>query len=149
MKQAICTALTVLLLLSACARSSPVLETEADVVAAIKDGALGEELAERATKTGELWLREQQNTGLAYRTFCFYDYQAGHTVLLERDRLVLLCSGWGGGCAENYRLERIGRYTLLRYDFQVGSGIARTIHGQYILGTGSASWESWPKAAVK
>lgn len=143
------TGLALALLLSGCRVAGPAPRTEEDIVLAIKSGALGQELGEIATKTGELWLREQTGTGLDYRTFCYYDYQAGHTVMLEGDRLVLLCTGWGGGCAENYRLERLGRYTLLTYDFQVGSGIARTIHGQYILGTGSAAWESWPGADAK
>lgn len=134
----------VALLASGCARSSSTLETEADVARAIKNGALGQELAERAVKTGELWVSEQKDTGIPYRTFCFYDYLAGYTAMIERDRLVLLCSGWGGGCAGSYRLQRLGRYTLLSYEFQVGSGIARTIQGRYVLGTGAASWDLWP-----
>jgi hypothetical protein len=144
MRRSLLAVLVAAVLLGACARSSETLETEADIVSAIKGGTLGQELAERAVKTGELWLSEQQDTDLPYRTFCFYDYGAGYTVMLEGERLVLLCTGWGGGCAESYRLERIGRYTLLRYEFLVGSGISRTIHGQYILGTGSATWQTWP-----
>lgn len=129
--------------LSACARPGFRLETESDVAQAIQGGALGEELAARAVKTGELWLREQEDTGIPYRTFCYSDYRAGYTVLLEGDRLVLLCSGLGGGCAGAYRLRRIWRLGLLTYEFQVGSGISRTKHGRYVLGTGVATWDRW------
>jgi hypothetical protein len=125
-------------------RSPNPLTTTASIEAAIKDGALGEDFAERARKTGNLYVAELKDTGIPFPVFTFSDYQAGYSVLVEDDRLVLLCAGFGGGYAEDFAIREEGEKQVLTYTFSVGSGLSNTLSGQYILGTGTATWQNWP-----
>jgi len=119
------------------------LDSVAAVEAAIKGGALGAEAAERATKTGNLYLTELLDTGIPYSLYTYSDYQAGYTVMVEGDRLVLLCAGFGGGYARDLAIHREWEGLVLTYHFHVGSGVSYTMAGRYVLGSGQASWEKW------
>jgi hypothetical protein len=138
--------LLVLLLGAGCIKATapPPLTSVESVETAIKDGALGSDFAERARKTGNLYVLELKDTGIPYPVFTFSDYQAGYSVLVENDRLVLLCSGFGGGYAENFAIRKEGDRQVLTYQFTVGSGMSYTRSGQYVLGTGTATWQGWP-----
>lgn len=120
------------------------LTTAASIEAAIKAGALGEDFAQRARKTGNLYVLELKDTGIPFPVFTFSDYQAGYSVLVESDRLVLLCAGFGGGYAEDFAIRQQGEKQVLTYTFNVGSGMSYTLSGQYVLGSGTATWQSWP-----
>ncbi|MCX5970614.1 MAG: hypothetical protein NTV14_03805 [Coprothermobacterota bacterium] len=136
----------IILLVAGCitAPVPPPLASVESVEAAIKGGALGSEFAERARKTGNLYVLELKDTGIPYPVFTFSDYQAGYSVLVENDLLVLLCAGFGGGYAENFAIRKEGDRQVLTYQFTVGSGMSYTRSGQYILGAGTATWQGWP-----
>lgn len=138
--------LLVVLLSAGCIRAAapPPLTSAESVEAAIKDGALGSEFAERARRTDNLYVLELKDTGIPYPVFTFSDFQAGYSVLVENDRLVLLCAGFGGGYAENFAIRKEGDRQVLTYQFNVGSGMSYTRSGQYVLGTGTATWQGWP-----
>ena len=138
--------LLVILLSAGCitAPVPPPMASVESVEAAIKDGALGSDFAARARKTGNLYITELKNTGIPYPVFTFSDHQAGYSVLVENDLLVLLCAGFGGGYAENFAIRKEGKGQVLTYQFSVGSGMSYTRSGQYVLGTGTATWQGWP-----
>jgi hypothetical protein len=116
----------------------------ASIEAAIKAGALGADFAQRARKTGNLYVMELKDTGIPFPVFTFSDYQAGYSILVEGDRLVLLCAGFGGGYAGDFAVREEGERQVLTYQFSVGSGLSYSRSGQYILGTGTATWQNWP-----
>jgi hypothetical protein len=124
-------------------RAPGALTIVASIEAAIKAGTLGADFAERARKTDNLYVMELKDTGIPYPVFTFSDYQAGYSVLVEGDRLVLLCAGFGGGYAGNFAIREEGERQVLTYQFSVGSGMSYTRSGQYVLGTGTATWQNW------
>jgi hypothetical protein len=105
---------------------------------AIKKGAIGKVMAERANKQGHLNLKEIKNAGIPFRIYYFDDYQAGNTVMVEGNKLILLCSGFGGGYAHNFQIKEENNKKILTYAFSTGSGISRPFLGRYILGSGQA-----------
>jgi hypothetical protein len=117
------------------------LNTPAAVERAILAGGLGTEFAERAKKNGNLYLAEIANPGIPYQVFSFSDYQAGYTVLVENHRLVLLCAGFGGGCARDFVIRQENGKPILSYHFDIGSGISHEMSGRYLLGSGKATWD--------
>lgn len=105
---------------------------------AIKDGFLGENLAKRAQKTGDLQLVELANTGVDFRIFTFNDFKAGYTAMIEKDKLILLCKGIGGGIAQNFKISNKSGHKVLYFDYSVGSGFSRKFKGEYNLGSGKS-----------
>ena len=101
---------------------------------AIKDGDLGENLAKRAQKAGDLHLTELNDTG-EYRVFSFSDFTAGYTAMIDRDRLVLLCKAFGGGVARNFKVSNRTGHKILYFEYDSGSGVSRRQKGQYSLGS--------------
>jgi len=120
------------------------LTSVASIEVAIRAGVLGSDFAERARKTDNLYVMELKDTGIPFPVFTFSDYQAGYSILVEDDRLVLLCAGFGGGYAGNFAIREEGERQVLTYQFSVGSGMSYTRSGQYVLGTGTATWQNWP-----
>jgi len=118
----------------------------ASVEKAIKSGALGAEFAARANKTGNLYMREIENPGIPYKVFNFSDYQAGYSVMVENNHLVLLCAAFGGGAAKDFTIKNENGKDVLIYHFDAGSGVSRELSGQYVLGSGRAEWDSLDKA---
>ncbi len=114
--------------------------TGEQVASLIAAGALGPEFAERARKAGDLHVRDVSPTNIPFQVFAFSDYRAGYSVLVEGGRLVLLCSGFGGGDAFDLRMEDRDGRSVLTYKFHVGSGIQRKLSGEYVLGSGKAEW---------
>jgi len=139
------TVFLIILLSTSCAmnRSPNPLDNVESVEAAIKAGTLGSDFAERAIQTGNLYVLELENIGIPYPVFTFSDYQAGYTVLVENQHLVLLCSGFGGGYASNFVIQMENEEQVLTYQFNVGSGLSYTLSGRYVLGTGTATWQNW------
>jgi len=109
---------------------------------AIRSGELGKTFAERAAKVENLYVREIANTGIPYRVFTFSDYLAGYTIMVENNQLVLLCSGFGGGHAREFNIEKMQNKEVLTYKFDVGSGRSYELSGRYILGSGKATWQT-------
>ncbi len=109
--------------------------TLAMIEKAIKNGELGENLAKRAQKTENLYLTELKNTGIDYRVFSFSDFKAGYTAIIDKDQLVLLCKGFGGGIARNFKISNKTGHKVLYFEYDVGSGVNRRMKGQYDLGS--------------
>lgn len=107
----------------------------ATIEKAIKNGELGENLAKRAQKTENLNLKELKKTGIEYRIFTFFDTTAGYTAMIDKDRLVILCKGQGGGIAENFKISNKTGHKILSFEYKIGTGIPRRIKAQYNLGT--------------
>jgi len=112
---------------------------------AIKSGQVGSDFAERAKKTGDLHVHELLNPGIPYKVFTFSDYQAGYSVLVETNHLVLLCAGFGGGAAKDLVIKKEDGKEVLLYHFDVGSGVSHELSGRYVLGSGRARWDVWDK----
>jgi hypothetical protein len=112
---------------------------------AIRSGGLGADFAERAKKTGNLYIQETANPGIPYRVFTFSDYQAGYTLMAEGHHLVLLCAGFGGGYARDFVIKKENGKEVLTYRFDVGSGVSYELTGRYVLGSGQALWDTWDK----
>ncbi len=112
------------------------LNTIHDVEYAIKSGALGKEIADRAIKTENIYLTEIKKTGIPYKVYTFADYAAGYTVMVENNKLVLLGNGWGGGYAQDFKIRKIDGKSVLLYRYFIGSGISSEINCSYILGSG-------------
>ena len=110
----------------------------ASIEKAIKDGFLGENLAKRAQKTGNLNVQELENTGIDYRLFYFSDYTAGYTVMIEKDKLILLCKCWGSGPAEKFKISNKTGHKVLSFEYQIRSGISQRKQGKYNLGSGKS-----------
>jgi hypothetical protein len=106
---------------------------------------MGMDFAKRAKKTGNLYLHEVTNTGIPCRMFTFSDYQAGYTVMVEDNHLILLCAGFGGGSARDFVIKKENGKDVLSYRFDVGSGVSHELSGRYVLGSGRATWETWDK----
>jgi hypothetical protein len=121
------------------------LDNVSSVEKAIKSGGLGADFAMRAKKTGDLYIHEVANPGIPYKVFTFSDYQAGYTLMVEGNHLVLLCAGFGGGYAKAFVIKKENGKEVLSYRFDVGSGISYELTGRYILGSGRASWDTWDK----
>lgn len=102
---------------------------------AIKDGELGENLAKRAQKTENLYLTELKDTGIDYRVFSFSDFKAGYTIMIDKNQLVILCKGFGGGIARNFKISNRTGHKVLYFEYEVGSGVSRRMKGQYNLGS--------------
>ncbi len=105
---------------------------------AIKDGFLGENLAKRAQKAKHLQTKEVKVPGMDYRIFTFSDSTAGYTAMIEKDKLVLLCKGVGGGFAENFKISNKSGHKILYFEYTVGSGVDRKKRGEYNLGSGKS-----------
>jgi hypothetical protein len=114
-----------------------------DIERAIRDGELGEELAQRGTRVDDLYVREIANTDIPYKVFSFSDYKAGYSVLVYEGRLVLLCAGFGGGYARDMKLHSQDGKQVLTYKCDVGSGASHELSGQYVLGSDKATWQNW------
>ncbi len=108
----------------------------ASIEKAIKNGEIGENLAKRAQKTGELYIREIKAPGIDYRLYTFDDYTGGYTIIVDKNKLVLLCKGFGGGYAKNLKISNKSGHKMLYFDFEIGSGITQKRHGKYNLGSG-------------
>lgn len=104
----------------------------------IKNGILGENLAKRAQKAGDLQLKELTDSGIDYRVFTFSDFTAGYTVMIDKNKLILLCKGQGGGFAKNFKISNKSGHKILYFDYEVGRGITRKLKGQYNLGSGKS-----------
>jgi hypothetical protein len=116
---------------------------------AIKSGSLGSDFAQRAKKTGDLFVHEVVNPGIPYKVFTFSDYQAGYSVLVENNQLVLLCAGFGGGAARDFVIRKENGKNVLFYNFNVGSGVSHELSGHYVLGSGRAAWDIWGRPQQK
>lgn len=135
--------ITVLLLIAAC-RSDNIPTTEytpASIEQAIKNGELGDDFAERAEISDNLNAQEIETSTIPFQVFSFSDYQAGYTLIVENDKLVLLCSGYGGGYGRDFLISEIDGKRTLTYKFNVGSGVIRELSGSYVLGSGQAEWQ--------
>jgi hypothetical protein len=125
--------------------SSPSFDSVNSVERAIKSGELGADFAQRAKKTGNLYVNEVADPGIPYKVFTFSDFQAGYTVMVEDTHLVLLCAGFGGGSARDFIIKREKGKEVLSYHFDVGSGLRYELSGRYVLGSGRATWDTWDK----
>ena len=115
--------------------------TPVSIEQAIKNGELGDDFAERAEISDNLNVQEIDISTIPLQVFTFSDYQAGYTLIVENDKLVLLCSGYGGGYAGDFQISEIDGKRTLTYRFNVGSGVIRELSGSYVLGTGQAEWQ--------
>jgi hypothetical protein len=109
------------------------LSTERSVDVAIREGALGSEFAARAGSVENLYVRKINEAGVPLDLYTFSDYRGGYTVLVEGTRLVLLCYGFGGGYAHNFRIIEEHGIKVLTYQYEIGSGISITYEGKYVL----------------
>lgn len=116
--------------------------TPASIEQAIKYGELGDDFAERAEISDNLNVQEIDISTIPFQVFTFSDYQAGYTLIVENDKLVLLCSGYGGGYAGGFQINEIDGKRTLTYKFNVGSGVTRELSGSYVLGSGQAEWQN-------
>lgn len=133
----------VLLLIAAC-RSDGITVTKytaASIEQAIKNGELGDDFAERAEISDNLNVQEIEISTIQFQVFSFSDFQAGYTLIVDNDKLVLLCSGYGGGYASDFQISEIDGKRTLIYKFNVGSGVTRELSGSYVLGSGQAEWQ--------
>lgn len=106
---------------------------------AIKNGELGENLAKRAQSFKNFSVKELKNLVLPYRLFAFEDGSGYYTILLEKNKLVILCKSFGrAGHAYNFSISNITGRKILYFDYQSGSRVAPTAHGQYNLGSGKS-----------
>ena len=136
--------ISILLLISGC-RSDDITATTytpASIEQAIKRGGLGDDFAERAEISDNLNVQEIEISTIPFQIFTFSDYQAGYTLIVENNKLVLLCSGYGGGYAGDFRISEIDGKRTLTYKFNVGSGVIRELSGSYVLGSGQAEWQN-------
>lgn len=134
----------VLLLIAGC-RSDDITATAytpASIEQAIKNGELGDDFAERAEISDNLNVAETEISGMPFQVFTFSDYQAGYTLIIENDKPVLLCSGFGGGYARDFQINEIDEKRTLTYKFNVGSGVISELSGSYVLGSGQAAWQN-------
>lgn len=136
--------ISVLLLIAGCQSddTTEIRHTPASVDHAIRTGELGDDFAERAEQSNNLNVEEIENSTLPFQFFTFSDYQAGYTLIVENDRLILLCSGFGGGYARDFQINEIDGKRTLTYKFNVGSGVIRELSGSYVLGSGQATWQN-------
>jgi len=108
--------------------------TPGEVCFRIRKGDLGKELAERANKTDNLWMQEVEQNVIDNQIFCGGN---GINLLVEDGKLILLCPrGWGAGPLFDLTVISNGKERVLKYSWTIGSGIQRTIQGQYLLGSG-------------
>ncbi|MCD4846751.1 MAG: hypothetical protein K8R76_01010 [Candidatus Aegiribacteria sp.] len=133
----------VLLLIAACRSddTTTTAYTPASIEQAIKNGELGDDFAERAEISDNLNVQEIEISTIPFQVFTFSDYQAGYTLIVENDKLVLLCSGYGGGYAGGFQISEVDGRRTLTYKFNVGSGVTRELSGSYVLGSGQAEWQ--------
>lgn len=136
--------LIVLLMIAACQSDDIITATytAASIEQAIKNGELGDEFAERAEISVNLNVQEIEISTIQFQVFTFSDYRAGYTLIVENDKLVLLCSGYGGGYAGDFQISEIDGKRILTYKFNVGSGVIRELSGSYVLGSGQAEWQN-------
>lgn len=134
----------VLLLIAGCRSDNTTITiyTTASIEQAIKNGELGDDFAERAEISEDLNIQEIEISTIPFQIFTFSDYQAGYTLIVENDKLVLLCSGFGGGYAGDFQISDIDGKRTLTYRFSVGSGVIRELSGSYVLGSGQAEWQN-------
>ena len=121
---------------------------EASVEKAIRSGELGFEIAVKANKEKNLHVRELSNTGIPYKVFTFSIDGNGYSVLVEGGNLIMLCSGIGGGEANEFVVTRLKKMTILTYHFTSGSGILYEHSGQYVIGSGKAQWDDLNKQKI-
>jgi hypothetical protein len=115
--------------------------TVSDLEAAILSGKLGTDLAASAQKIkkhgAELYVREMLGQPVPYQLFTF-DLSQGYTVLIESsDKIVILCSAFGGGYVTDIRLTSNGTQKVLHYRYTSGSGRRFEHTGEYVVGSGS------------
>ena len=133
-----------LLLIAGCQsdNNTEIMHSPASIDHAIRTGELGDDFVERAEKSNYLTVEEIENSTLPFQFFTFSDYQAGYTLIVENDKLILLCSGFGGGYARDFQINEIDGKRTLTYKFNVGSGVIRELSGSYVLGSGKATWQN-------
>lgn len=133
----------VLLLIAACQSDDTAATryTAVSIEQAIKNGELGDDFAERAGISDNLNVQEIEISTIPFQIFTFSDYQAGYTLIVENNKLVLLCSGYGGGYAGDFQISEIDGKRTLTCKFNVGSGVTRELSGSYVPGSGQAEWQ--------
>ena len=136
--------ISVLLLISGCQSdyTTATSYTSTSIDQAIRNGELGDDFAERAEISDNLNVQEIEISTIPFQVFTFSDYQAGYTLIVENDKLVLLCSGYGGGYARGFQISEVDGKRTLTYKFNVGSGVTRELSGSYVLGSGQAEWQN-------
>ncbi len=100
------------------------------------NGELGDNLADRARKTDNLWMREIDQNVLPMQIFYYADYRAGISVLVENDKPILLCAGYGSGPVSGLTVVSRGGKTVLTYTYTIGSGVQHLYEAEYVLGSG-------------
>ena len=119
--------------------SHPIPATAKAVETAIRSGLLGPDIAKEATQEGDLHLSEIESPGIPFKMYHFGTNSVGRTVMIENNRLILLCAAFGGGIAHNFAIRKDGEKEILSYNFDTGSGRLIIEKGEYILGSGSAA----------
>jgi hypothetical protein len=119
-----------------CAQDRLRFNSDSAVEAAIRAGELGPDFAERAGRTQTLYVRKIEGPGVPYDFYTFSDYRGGYTLIVDNRKLILICAGLGGGAAHDFIIERRNADKILKFKYEMGSGISRTIQGEYTLGSG-------------
>jgi hypothetical protein len=111
----------------------------AAIDAAIRTGALGSEVAERARGVEDLRIREITGEKIPFQLFSFSDYRGGYTLLVEDEKtFVLLCSAFGGGDARQFTIEEHDGRTVLCFLYYSGSGRTFEHRAKYVIGSGKS-----------
>ena len=142
------TLLAVAIVLSACQtiakeeRDAPTVEqvSSLTVLTMIQNGALGEDYAARAKTDEQISITEITGHLLPYRFYELCDYKSSYTVMIDDDKPVLLCEGFGGGMAHDIEQTQLNGKTVITYKYEVGSGISHEYSGQYVMGSGKAHY---------
>jgi len=113
--------------------------TPEEVCDRIRKGELGKELAERAINTPNLWMHEIKQDVVENQIFSYGDYREGVNLIVDKGKLVFLCSGWGTGPISDLKVIKRGDKSILQYTYSIGSGIQRPCPGEYELGSGKRS----------
>ena len=111
--------------------------TKDQVIQRIIDGEIGVELAERAKKSENLWVQEIDQKIIPMQIFYYSDDGSGISVLVENEKLILLCAGWGSGPVSDLTVISRGGKKVLRYTYTTGSGIQQPCESEYVLGSGA------------
>ena len=105
---------------------------------AIKNGELGENLAKRVQNFKQFKINIIRDSGIDYRLFTFNDQKSGYTILIDKDKLVLLCKGRSGGHANNFVISNKSGHKVLYFEYSTGLGSTQKIRGEYNLGSGKS-----------
>jgi hypothetical protein len=114
------------------------------IAKAIKDGELGPEFAEQAKKDDHFQIKKIQDPGVPFEFYVVGDYRREYTVMVEKEHLVLLCSGFGGGHAHNFTLTSESGKPSLNFQYESGSGITIVFDCQYVLNSGIVNAKARP-----